>query len=82
MESRNEMSEIVLNLCEYVLNLCEYVQYSNYVENRVKICTHFFRICIYFEYVLYHEITRVAVNSIIEKWVQMCTRSLLTIRTC
>ena len=35
MESRNEMSEIVLNLCEYV-------QYSNYVENRVQICTHFF----------------------------------------
>ena len=62
MESRNEMSEIVLNLCEYILNLCEYVQYSNYVEKRVQICTHFFFNMHIFEIyhlqrVLYHEIT-------------------------
>ena len=43
MESWNETSEIVLNLCKYILNLCEYVQYSNYAENRVQICTHFFK---------------------------------------
>ena len=60
-ESRNEMSKIVLNLCEYVLNLCEYVlnlceyvQYSNYVENRVQICTHFFIICIYLKYIIFN----------------------------
>ena len=61
MESRNEMSEIVLdlceyvlNLCEYVLNLCEYVQYSNYLENRVQICTHLKKIWIYFKYIIFN----------------------------